>query len=108
MKTKKTPAKKKMFGLEPLGDRILVSEIKEEDGKKTDSGIYIPDSVKEDRGSKKGTVVAVGKGRFEDGKHTPIQVSVGDTILFGWGDQILYEGEEYFLVRESEVSAIVR
>jgi chaperonin GroES len=106
MKAKKTmKATKKSFGLEPLGDKILVSEISSEDSKKTGSGIYIPDSAKEEKGAKKGKVIAVGKGRFEDGKHIPVQVSVGDTILFTWGDQIKYEGAEYFLVRESEVSA---
>lgn len=109
MKAKKTPkTMKKSFGLEPLGDKILVSEIKSDDSKKTDSGIYIPNSAKEDKGAKKGKVIAIGKGRFEDGKLIPVQVSVGDTILFTWGDQIVYEGEEYFLVRESEVSAVVR
>lgn len=108
MKAKKpTKSTKKSFGLEPLGDKILVSEIKSDDSKKTDSGIYIPNSAKEDKGAKKGKVIAIGKGRFEDGKQIPVQVSVGDTILFTWGDQIVYEGEEYFLVRESEVSAII-
>ena len=91
----------------PLGDRILVKEIEVSDGKKTDSGIYIPDSVKEDKGAKRGTVVAVGPGRYEDGKHTPMQVEVGDTILFTWGEQVTYKGAEYFLAREGEVLAII-
>lgn len=106
-KKTKSNTVQKSFGLEPIGDRILVSEMENDESKKTDSGIYIPDSVKEDRGSKKGKVVAVGKGRFEEGKHIPVQVSVGDSILFTWGDKIIHEGKEYFLVRESEVSAII-
>jgi hypothetical protein len=78
-KAKKTKAKKvskpkeSSFGLTPLHDRVLVKEIKSEEGKKTDSGIYIPDTVKEDRGSKRGKVVAVGDGRYEDGKLIPMK-----------------------------------
>lgn len=93
--------------IQPLADRILIQE---EDIKqsKTDSGIYIPESVKEDRGSKRGKVIAVGKGRYDDGKLVPLGVSIGDTVLFQWGDKILLDGEEYYLVREPEVIAIIK
>jgi len=106
MKKQKTNNKNSL-GIEPLADRVL---IKEEDTKKTktDSGIYIPDTAKEDRGSKRGTVVAVGPGRMDDGKLVVPGVSVGQKVLFQWGDQISVEGEEYFLVREAEVIAIIR
>ena len=94
------------FGLEPLGDRIVLLEVKEHE--KSRSGIYIPETVKEDRGSKKGKVIAVGAGRYEDGKLIPVRVKVGETVLFQWGDQIKYNGEEYFIVRENEVIAIIK
>ena len=82
---KKTPTKKSTsFKLVPLGDKVILKEIKAEEGKKTSSGIYIPDSVKDDKGSKRGIVIAIGEGRFEDGKHIPINVSVGDEVLFQW------------------------
>ena len=112
-KAKKTKAKKvskpkeSSFGLTPLHDRVLVKEIKGEEGKKTDSGIYIPDTVKEDRGSKRGKVVAVGDGRYEDGKLVPMKIRKGDEVLFQWGDTIVYKGEEYIIVKEGEVIAII-
>lgn len=108
---KKTSAKNtrgtKAFPVKPLGDRLIIKEdISKEE--KTASGIYIPDTAKEDRGSKRGTVVAVGVGKYDDGKLIPINVSVGDTVLFGWGDKILVEKEEYHVVRESEIIGIIR
>ncbi len=106
---KNTPKKKSAsFKLIPLGDKVILKEIKGSEGKKTESGIYIPDTVKEDKGSKRGTVVAVGEGRFEDGNRIPVCVSVGDEVLFQWGDQIIFDGEEYFIVREGEISAVVK
>lgn len=107
-KTQKKTTAKSAFGLSPLSDRIVVREMKADDAKKTQSGIYLPDTMKEDRGAKKGTVVAIGPGRFEDGKLVPMQVKVGDQVLFQWGEQITYQGEEYFIVRESEIAAIIR
>lgn len=100
----KTPS----FGLEPLGDRVLVLEIKGGSEKKTDSGIYIPSSVKEDRGSKRGKVVAIGRGKVEDGKLVPVSVRVGDEVLYGWGESVTHDGIEYTLVRDGDISAIVR
>ncbi len=91
----------------PLGDRVLVQEIKEKAGQ-TDSGIYIPENAKDDRGAKKGKVIAVGKGRHDDGILVPMSVSVGDTVLFQWGETLVLEGEEYYIVREGEISAILK
>lgn len=98
-------AKKSLIGLVPFGDRIVVRESKASEGKKTDSGIYIPDSVKEEKGMKRGVVVAVGAGRIDDGKRIPVEAQVGDTVLFHWGELAVIDGEEYFLVREGEVAA---
>ncbi len=106
---KKTPKKKTpSFKLMPLGDRIILKEKKAQEGKKTESGIYIPDTVKDDKGSKWAVVIAVGEGRFEDGKRIPVGVSVGDEVLFQWGDQIKFEGEDYFIVREGEISVVIK
>ncbi len=105
-KTAKT--NKKIFPLQPIGDKVIVKEDKPENSGKTNSGIYIPETVKEDRGSKRGLVVAVGDGKVDDGKVIPMKVKVGDRIIFGWGDQVSFEGEDYFVIRESEISAIIR
>lgn len=104
---KKQNGKKKGIGVEPLFDRILIQE---EDVKKTktDSGIYIPESFKEDRGTKRGKVLAIGKGKFDDGKIVPPTVKIGDQVLFQWGDEIILDDEKYFIVRESEIIAIIK
>ncbi len=94
--------------VKPLADRVLIKETDKEGGGKTKSGIIIPETVKEDKGSKRGTVVAVGEGRIEDGKRIPVSVSVGNTVLFQWGDEIKIGGEEYFIVSESNIIAIVK
>ena len=92
-----------MAKIKPLGDNILLKPTEAED--KTASGILLPDSAKEK--SKKGTVVAVGKGKYVDGKLLPIEVKVGDTVLYSWGDDLKIDGEEYVLVSESNIQAII-
>lgn len=108
-KTVKKPqdhSQKNSVGLTPLGDRVLIREIKESSGR-TESGIYIPEGAKKDTGSKRGKVIAVGKGHYDDGALVPMTVKAGDTVLFQWGDQVVIDDEEYYLVREGEISAIV-
>ncbi|OHA18320.1 MAG: hypothetical protein A2664_02560 [Candidatus Taylorbacteria bacterium RIFCSPHIGHO2_01_FULL_46_22b] len=105
---KKTNTKKPSFNVKPLGDRVLVREIEMTDGSQTKSGIIIPETVHDDKGSKKGTVVAVGAGRREDGKVIPVGVSIGDTVLFQWGDMIKIDGVEYTIVSESNIIAIIK
>lgn len=92
----------------PLGDRILIKEDAKSKEKKTASGIIIPITVNEDKGSKRGEVVAVGQGRYEDGKLIPVSVKVGDEVLFQWGDKILADGEEYYIAKETELLAIIK
>ena len=104
---KKTAQKVSSFKVKPLGDRILIKEFEKEVGGETKSGIIIPETVTEDKGSKKGKVVAVGEGRYEDGKLIPVKVKVGDTVLFQWGDMLKIDGEEYYMVSENNVLAIV-
>ena len=92
--------------IRPLQDRILVTRIDEEE--KTKGGIIIPESAKEK--PMEGKIVAVGKGKvLEDGKVLPLDVKVGDKILFAKyaGTDIKIEGEEHLIMREEEVLGII-
>lgn len=94
--------------IKPLYDRVLIKEDDESKEKKTSSGIFIPVTAKEDKGGKRGRIVAVGAGRIEEGKLVPLTVAVGDTVIFQWGDKIKINDEEYYIVRESEILAILK
>ncbi|MCH7761604.1 co-chaperone GroES [candidate division TA06 bacterium] len=89
----------------PLGDRILVRRIEEAEAKR--GGIIIPDTAKEK--PQQGKVIAVGKGRMEDGKRIPLEVQKGEKILFGKysGTEITLDGEEYIIMREEDVLGIM-
>ena len=92
--------------IRPLGDRILVKRVKEEE--KSKGGIIIPDTAKEK--PQEGKVVAVGKGKYsEDGKLIPIEVRAGDKILFGKysGSEIQLEGEDHLIMREDDILGIL-
>ncbi len=65
-------------------------------------------TVNEDKGSKRGEVVAVGPGRVEDGELVAPSVKEGDTVLFQWGDKVRIGEDDYYLVRESEILAIIK
>jgi chaperonin GroES len=90
----------------PLHDRILVTRI--EEGEQKIGGIIIPDSAKEK--PQQGKVVAVGNGKVkDDGGRIPLDVKSGDHILFGKysGQEIKLDGEEFLIMREDEVLAII-
>ncbi len=94
------------MALRPLHDRILVQRIEEEE--QVVGGIIIPDSAKEK--PQQGKVIAVGAGKADkDGKRIPLDVKASDTILFGKysGQEIKIEGQEYLIMREDEVLAVV-
>ncbi len=93
--------------IKPLHDRVLIQEDTDSKEKKTSFGLIIPVTVNDDKGSKRGVVVAVGSGRHEDGKVVPISVKIGNKVLFQWGDKIKVGEEEYYIVRESEILAII-
>ena len=95
------------FKVRPLGDRVLVKELKNA-GERSVSGIIIPETVGEDRGAKKGEVVAVGPGKYDDGVLVPMGVKVGDKVLFQWGDKLTIDGEEYEMVSESAILAVIK
>ncbi|HKD69543.1 MAG TPA: co-chaperone GroES [Candidatus Binataceae bacterium] len=95
-----------MKSIRPLGDRILVKRIQEEE--KTKGGIIIPDTAKEK--PQEGLVVAVGKGKTtEEGKLIAPDVKKGDRILFGKysGTEIKIEGDEHLILREDEIVGVL-
>ncbi|MCG9915465.1 MAG: co-chaperone GroES [Phenylobacterium sp.] len=90
----------------PLGDRVLVRRVEEE--QKTKGGIIIPDTVKEK--PQEGEIIAVGPGARDDsGKIQPLDVKTGDRILFGkWsGTEIKLEGEDLLIMKESDVLGVL-
>ncbi len=94
--------------IQPLQDRVLILELADTKEKKTSSGIIIPVTVNEEKNGKRGEIVAAGPGRIEEGKKIPLTVNVGDKVMFQWGDKVSVDGEEYYLVRESEILAIIK
>jgi chaperonin GroES len=100
-------SQKMSHNLQPLGERVIVKPFSK--GEKTSAaGIIIPESADKER-PVKGTVVAVGPGKYEDGKHLPMNVKVGQTVLFSkYGyDEVKIEGEEYYILTESSILAII-
>ena len=92
--------------LRPLQDRIIVKRVEEET--KTAGGLFIPETAKEK--PQQGEIVAVGNGKkTEDGKVLPLDVKVGDKVLFGKyaGTEIKVEGEEFLMMREDDILAVV-
>lgn len=91
--------------IHPLGDRVVVKPLEQES--KTKSGIIIPDTAKEK--SQKGKVVAKGPGKYEDGKLIPMNVKIGDTILYKeyGGDEFKLDGEEVMILKEEDIIAII-
>lgn len=93
--------------IKPLHDRVLVERI-EESEEKTAGGIIIPDTAKEK--PQQGKVIAVGEGKIlEDGTRRPLDVKVGDHVLFGKysGSEIKIDDKEYLIMREDEIYAVL-
>lgn len=101
----KTKTKSKVK-LQPLGDRVVVQ--REESLTKTAGGIVLPDSAKEK--PQRGTIIAVGDGKILDnGQRGKLQVKAGDRVIFTSyaGDQFKVDEEEYLLMREDEILAVI-
>jgi chaperonin GroES len=96
----------KEFNLKPLEDRIVVQPSEGEE--MTVSGIVIPDTAKEK--PQEGKVVAVGPGRFEDGVRVPLDVAVGDIVIYSkyGGTEVKVEGDEYLILSARDVLAVVK
>lgn len=93
------------LNVRPLHDRILVRRMAEEE--KTAGGIIIPDSAKEK--PQRGEIVATGKGRVtEDGKTLPLEVKIGDRVLFSKysGTELKLDGAEYLMMREEDILGV--
>ena len=105
-RTKAKKQAKPLPGVRPLDDKLLVRRSEAED--KTRGGIVLPDTAKEK--PRQGTVLAAGTGKLlDDGSRAEFQVSVGDKIVFASyaGTEIEVKGEEYLLISESDVLAIL-
>ena len=92
--------------IKPLADRVVVKPLEEEE--KTPGGIILPDTAKEK--PQRGQVVAVGPGRLDDkGERMKMEVKVDDVVLYGKyaGTEIKIDGQEYLILRESDILAIV-
>jgi chaperonin GroES len=92
--------------IRPLQDRVIVKRIAEEE--KTKGGIIIPDTAKEK--PQQGKIIAVGKGKANDeGKITPLDVKVGDKVLFAKysGSEIKLDGEEHLIMREEDILGVL-
>ena len=92
--------------LRPMQDRIIVKRVEEET--KTAGGIFIPETAKEK--PQEGEVMAVGNGkRTEDGKILPLDVKVGDKVLFGKysGTEVKVEGQDYLIMREDDILGVI-
>jgi chaperonin GroES len=91
------------MNLKPLGDRVIVEILEEE--QTTASGIVLPDTAKEK--PQRGRILAVGPGRWEDGKLVPLDVVVDDEVIFSkyGGTEVKDAGEDYLILRESDILA---
>ena len=89
----------------PLADRVVVKAL--EEAEQMRGGLYIPDTAKEK--PQQGEIVAVGPGKYEDGKLVPMTVKVGDKVLYGKysGTEVTIDGEQLLILRESDVLAVI-
>src|SRR3712207_3643895 len=92
------------MNLQPLGDRVIVEVVEEEEV--TVSGIVLPDTAKEK--PQRGRVLAVGDGRWEEGKRLPLDVKAGDEVVYSkyGGTEVKVDGNEYLILRESDILAV--
>ena len=96
------------MNIQPLGDRVIVQRDTIEQEQRLESGIYISQKEDEGAGNKQGTVVAVGPGKKNsNGELEPLSVSKGDVVLFSWGDSVTIDGQEYDIVKEENILAII-
>lgn len=91
--------------LQPLGDKVLIKPVSAEE--KTKSGIYIPDTAKEEKAE--GEVMVLGTGKLKDGKKYDFSVKKGDKVVYGKysGDEIKIDGVEYKVMKEEDILGIL-
>lgn len=93
------------MNLKPLADRVIIKALPLEE--KTKSGIIMPDTAKEK--PQEGEIVAVGPGKIEKAERIPMEVKVGDRVIYSKyaGTEVKYDGQEYLILRESDIQAII-
>ncbi|MHB1404258.1 MAG: co-chaperone GroES [Desulfitobacteriaceae bacterium] len=93
------------MNIKPLGDRVVIKALPMEE--KTKSGIIMPDTAKEK--PQEGEVVAVGPGKIEKGERAALDVKAGDRVIYSKyaGTEVKYDGQEYLILKESDILAIV-
>jgi len=91
--------------IKPLGDKVVLKQLESEE--KTKSGIVLPDTAKEK--PQQGKVIAVGSGKIIEGKKVPLEVKVGDVVLYKkYGpDEVKIDDEEYLILSEEDILAII-
>lgn len=91
--------------LQPLGDKVLIKPVSAEE--KTKSGIYIPDTAKEEKAE--GEIIVLGTGKLKDGKKHDFSVKKGDKVVYGKyaGDEIKIDGTEYKVMKEEDIFGIL-
>jgi chaperonin GroES len=98
-------ATKNAVKVTPLADRVVVKPLEETEQMR--GGLYIPDTAKEK--PQQGEVIAAGPGRYEKDKRVPMELKVGDKVLYGKysGTEVTLDGEQYLILRESDVLAVI-
>lgn len=98
----------KKFSLSPLSDRVVVRPAKRGEERMV-GGIIIPDTVSKEK-PERGTVVATGPGKYDDGTLIPMTLSVGDEVIFSkYGfEEVKIDNEEYYIISESNVLAVIK
>jgi len=100
-----TATKSKVKMMQPLGDRVVIRSLEETEQMR--GGLYIPDTAKEK--PQQGEIVAVGPGRYEKGERVPMELKVGQKVLYGKysGTEVRFDDEEYLIIKESDVLAVI-
>jgi chaperonin GroES len=98
-------ATKSKVKVQPLGDRVVIRAM--EEAEQMRGGLYIPDTAKEK--PQQGEIVAVGPGRFEKGERVPMELKVGQKVLYGKysGTEVTVDDHEYLIIKESDVLAVI-
>ena len=98
-------ATKSKLKIQPLSDRVVIRSLEETEQMR--GGLYIPDTAKEK--PQQGEIVAAGPGRFEKGQRVPMELKVGQRVLYGKysGTEVTIEDEEYLIIKESDVLAVI-
>src|SRR5687768_7517915 len=96
---------KSKLKIQPLQDRVVIRALEETENMR--GGLYIPDTAKEK--PQQGEIVAVGPGRFEKGEKVPMELEVGQKVLYGKysGTEVTLDDEEYLIIKESDVLAVI-